>query len=279
MKKVLLLVALAFGISSSYAQLSTRENDVWVEKFGARPVKGDMALTFAIGTNKDSSTAGLYSGNLLRAGDLLTFKKYLEDDMAFRLGVRLYKQSGKSVGTSLDSSALNVVSPQTTFENEIKRNSREFVIVPGVEKHFNAGNIFDVYTGADLYLGFKKDRSIDNKTTNTTPNKTVSNTTMTTKNSIVGLGWIVGFNIFVAQLPISVGLEYGLNAKWNIGGKTKVETEQTVGDKTESIEYFTQEKDAAGAQDNAKYKELKKSNFGMDTNQNVRLAINIYFGK
>ena len=36
MKKVLLLVALAFGVSSSYAQLSTRENDASVEKLGAR---------------------------------------------------------------------------------------------------------------------------------------------------------------------------------------------------------------------------------------------------
>ena len=279
MKKILLLVALAFGMSTSYAQLSTRENDASVEKIGARPVKGDMALTFAIGTGKDSSTASLYKGNLLGAGDLLTFKKYMEDDMAFRFGVRLYKKSAKSAGTSLDSSGLNPVFQNTLFENEMKTNKREIAIVPGVEKHFNAANVFDVYTGLDLYLGLKKEQTVSNTTTKTSPTQDVNNLKMTTKNNVIGLGWIVGFNIFVAQLPISVGLEYGLNAKWNLGGKTKVEQEKTVGDHTESVEYFTQETDAAGNQDAAKYKDLKKRSFGMDTNQNVRLAVNIFFGK
>lgn len=270
MKKVLLLVALAFGFSSSYAQLSTRENDASVEKLGARPVKGDMALTFAIGTGKDSATASLYKGNLLGAGDLLTFKKYLEDDMAFRLGVRLFKKSSTTKGVSADSSGFNT-QPQF-FEYNYKSNKREYIIVPGIEKHFNAGNIFDVYTGADLYLGFKK--TVENKDdikTNRAGDSQKSK--MTTKNTVAGLGWIVGFNVFVAQLPISVGLEYGLNAKWDIGGKTKNEMESKVNGTTTSAEYFTLEGD------NRQYDKVSKRSFGMDTNQNVRLAVNIYFGK
>ena len=74
-------------------------------------------------------------------------------------------------------------------------------------------------------------------------------------------------------MPISIGLEYGLNAKWNLGGKTRNEVEQTVGGETKSDDYFTREND------NTKYKKLKSRSFGMDTNQNVRLAVNIYFGK
>ncbi len=275
MKKVLLLVALAFGVSSSYAQLSTRENDATVEKIGARPVKGDMALTFAIGTGKDSATASLYKGNLLGAGDLLTFKKYLEDDMAFRLGVRLYKKSSTIKGTSADSTAFSNPGGPEFFEYSNKMNKREYIIVPGVEKHFNAGNIFDVYTGADLYLGFKKEVSnIDNIKTNRAGDS--NKTKLTTKNSIVGLGWIVGFNVFVAQLPISVGLEYGLNAKWDIGGKTKHEVESKVGSVSSSAEFFTYEGDP---NQDRQYSKLGKRSFGMDTNQNVRLAVNIYFGK
>ncbi len=269
MKKVLLLVALAFGVSSSYAQLSTRENDATVEKYGARPVKGDMALTFAAGTGKDSATASLYKGNLLGAGDLLTFKKYLSDDMAFRLGVRLKKKSSTTKGVSADSSAL--VTPEF-FEYSLKKNEREYIVVPGIEKHFNAGNIFDVYTGADLYLGFKKSVSNDDKIkTNRAGDSNKTKTT--TRNSVVGLGWIVGFNVFVAQLPISIGLEYGLNAKWDIGGKTRNEIETKSGGVTASADYFTLEGDTR------KYDKVGKRSFGMDTNQNVRLAVNIYFGK
>jgi len=278
MKKVLLLVALAFGVSSSYAQLSTRENDASVEKLGARPVKGDMALTFAIGTGKDSATASLYKGNLLGAGDLLTFKKYLEDDLAFRLGVRLYKKSSAIKGVSADSTAFSNLNQQgqvEQFEYNYKMNKREYIIVPGIEKHFNAGNIFDVYTGADLYLGFKKEVS-NNDDIKLNRAGDSQKTKLTTKNTIAGLGWIVGFNVFVAQLPISVGLEYGLNAKWDIGGKTKHEVETKTSAGSSSAEFFTYEGDKNA---NRQYSKLGKRSFGMDTNQNVRLAVNIYFGK
>ena len=275
MKKILLLVALAFGVSSSYAQLSTRENDASVEKLGARPVKGDMALTFAIGTGKDSSTASLYKGNLLGAGNLLTFKKYIADDMAFRLGVRLYKKSSTIKGISADSTAFSNGGVPEFFEYTYKKNDREYIIVPGIEKHFNAGNIFDVYTGADLYLGFKK-MSSNNDDIKTNRAGDSKKEKLTTKNAVVGLGWIVGFNVFVAQLPISIGLEYGLNAKWDLGGKTKHEVENSTGGVSTSAEFFTYEADpAAGRQ----YDKLSKRSFGMDTNQNVRLAVNIYFGK
>ena len=274
MKKVLLLVALAFGVSSSYAQLSTRENDASVEKLGARPVKGDMALTFAIGTGKDSATASLYKGNLLGAGDLLTFKRYLEDDVALRFGVRLYKKSSTTKGVSADSTAFSVLNGGQVdqFEYNYKSNKREYIIVPGLEKHFNAGNIFDVYTGADLYLGFKKEvQNNDDIKLNRAGDSNKEK--LTTKNTVVGLGWIVGFNVFVAQLPISVGLEYGLNAKWDIGGKTKHEVENKVGGTSASAEFYTLEGDTR------QYDKVSKRSFGMDTNQNVRLAVNIYFGK
>lgn len=275
MKKVLLLVALAFGVSSSYAQLSTRENDASVEKLGARPVKGDMALTFAIGTGKDSATASLYKGNLLGAGDLLTFKRYLEDDVALRFGIRLYKKSSTTKGVSADSSAfsvLNQVGQVDQFEYNYKSNKREYIIVPGIEKHFNAGNIFDVYTGADLYLGFKKTVQ-NNDDVKLNRQGDSQKEKLTTKNTVAGLGWIIGFNVFVAQLPISVGLEYGLNAKWDIGGKTKHEVENKIAGTSASAEFYTLEGDAR------QYDKVSKRSFGMDTNQNVRLALNIYFGK
>jgi hypothetical protein len=38
------------------------------------------------------------------------------------------------------------------------------MIVPGIEKHFSNSNIFDVYTGADLFLGFGKDKEVSSTT-------------------------------------------------------------------------------------------------------------------
>ena len=110
--------------------------------------------------------------------------------------------------------------------------------------------------------------------------------TRTTNTRIVGFGLFTGFNVFIAELPISVGLEYGLTGKWIFGGKTKVEMEQTIDafDFDESSEWYEQEEDAFGNDDlnlnglDQQYSELSRRQFLVNTNHNVRLNIHIYFG-
>ena len=294
MKKKLLSIALALVTTCSFAQLSERENDATMVKLGARPQAGDMSLTFGfdLGGTLDSNQAdaSLFTGNFLAKGDFLTFKWYKSDDIVIRVALRLSKHSEKLSGDVMDSSA--VASNQFIFGGtyESKTMKREYVLVPGIEKHFSSSNIFDVYAGADLYLGFGKEDSISNRTYGKVwsnpmpppPNVPLTPTgdedlwQATTSNTIVGIGGVVGFNMFIGHLPISIGLEYGLNMKWTMGGKTEWTHSQIIGgNEVEGDNTWFEDADGATS---LKFKDgMKKSKFDMDTNQDVRAVINIYF--
>lgn len=270
MKKTILFVALLGIASAASAQLSTRENQDTRYKFGGRPVAGDMALTFGLTINNASfgtdadSTRSISVWNRLGRGNLITVKKFIQDDVAVRAGLRLYRDS-RSVKGELDSTAQlgNVLS-----EVEYKNSTREYMLVPGIEKHFSSSNIFDVYVAGDLYLGFGRDKSINSQTDR--QSHTVS-TTMTTPYTIVGLGGVIGFNVFVLDLPVSLGVEYGLSAFWQLGNKTKVEVEEANGD---SYEYYTVPNDPFVHNG---YSSVKQKYMTMNTNDQVRIVANIYF--
>jgi len=285
MKKKLLSIALALVTTCSFAQLSERENDATMIKLGARPQAGDMSLTFGYDAggllDSNDADAQLFTGNFFAKGDFLTFKWYKSDDMVVRVGLRLSKHSNKLSGDILDSSA--VAGNQFNFGGsmESKTMAREYVIVPGIEKHFSSSNIFDVYAGGDLYLGFGKEDSVVNRTYGKGNNFGFDNGDKdewqaTTSNTIMGIGGVVGFNVFIAHLPISLGLEYGLNMKWTMGGKTQWTHAQTVQGTT--VEGAQTWQEAADGSSSLKFKDgMKKSKFDMDTNQDVRAVLNIYF--
>lgn len=284
MKKSILLLALAMGISAgSYAQLTTRENESSVEKLGGRPQAGDMSFTFGLPLSRaegDSgkSSAHLFNLNNLKTGELLTFKYYRTDNVAYRLGLRIYSNNVKTHGTGLDS--VDVVNAGGSYNQAYNVSTakdadidRKIELVPGIEKHFSPANFFDAYLGADLYLGVgtkKKVSEVEYK------NNDHYNMTSSTPNTTVGLGGVAGFNIFVAHLPISLGLEWGWNAKWEFNGKTKVKYDNQVGTTTSSGDYVVLDNDPNGSQ---YYSKAGKKFFNADTNADVRIVANIYFGK
>jgi hypothetical protein len=280
MKKSVLLIALAFGVSNVFAQLSTRENDASVEKIGARPKAGDMAFVFGMPISSDSGKAKLFDGNALKSGNVLTYKWYKTDDMVIRVGIRLMNENLVTKGTDVDSTAYFNITGSTAWplESEVKMKTKKcmYELVPGVEKHFLASNIFDAYAGADLYLGFGRDlttTNVDYRVTGDHNYKTTKTPTTT-----VGLGVITGFNVFIAHLPVSLGLEYGWNAKWVFGGIDKVKTDVKAGTVSYQEEY---RQDTSGDPGTATgtYSKLKKREFNAETNQDVRIVLHIYFGK
>lgn len=296
MKKTLLVISmLALGASSVMAQgLSTRENEAIVAKLGARPVAGDAALNFVIplvGLNaNDGTQAGLFDGNMLGSGDLLTFKYYHTDNFVLRAGVRLDANNDRMSGDALnDIASDNELAAGDITRREMINQDRSYVLALGFEHHFSNSNIFDVYTGADLLVGFDKMRNtleteyllVDNPSDFLTRELKTTQTNST----IVGLGWVVGWNTFIAQLPISVGIEYGLSMKWLLGGRTKVTDERNIYNasdgeqQTYAIEYYTDDHpdfvDING--EGTGFSDLSKRGFNMDTNQNVRLTFQFYF--
>ena len=271
MKKTVLSFALLGICSLASAQLSTRENQDTRYKFGARPVKGDMALVFGYDLSKPEfgdSTREVSGWNGFMRGNLITVKKFIQDDVAIRAGLRLTRSS-RSIKGEVDSTQFIQA---TLSEFEYKSSSREYMLVPGIEKHFSSSNIFDVYVGGDLFLGFGRDRSVESYTFRDTDNNDIHK--MTTPYTIVGLGGVIGVNVFVLDLPVAVGVEYGLSAFWQMGNKTKHEVESG----TDAYEYYTVGNDpntAGGA--NLQYSSVKQKYMTMNSNDQVRLVLNIYF--
>lgn len=265
MKKTVLSMALLGVCSIASAQLSTRENDDTRYKLGARPVAGDYALTFGVGIN--NTTVGgrdIPAWNLFGRGNLITGKKFIADDMAVRAGIRLFRDSRTLTG-SLDSTE-NIINDLS--EVEFRSTERQYMFVPGIEKHFSNSNIFDVYTAADLYLGFGRDKDV---TSTTNRRGQTEAETATTPYTLVGLGGVIGVNVFVIDLPISVGIEYGISAFWKLGDRTTVEVEEADGD---TYEYQTVSDDPFGG---LQYSDAKQRYMTMDTNDQVRLVLNIFF--
>ncbi len=285
MKKGILSITLALLVTCSFAQLSERENDATMVKLGARPQSGNLALTFGYNLggaiDDNDADASLFTGNFFAKGDFLTFKYFQSDDLAIRFALRLSKHSNKLKGTGLTDSTgyYDGANNSSVTEDFNKTNEREYVFVPGIEKHFSTSNIFDVYMGADLYLGFGKE---DSTSETTFSNGDFVKYKHKKSNTIIGIGGIVGFNIFIAHLPISIGLEYGLNLKWTLGGRYKVEESYKVGSNSEDVKYQVDQQPTAGpnlSTSPTRYSKLKKSKFDMDTNQDVRLVLNLYFAQ
>lgn len=270
MKKTILSFALLGLCSVASAQLSTRENQDTRYKFGGRPVAGDMALVFGIalgGDNvdfQDGSAETNTAWNRLGRGNLLTFKKFIDNDFAIRAGIRLQRDS-RAIKGEVDSTEFIQAD---LAEFEYKESTREYMLAPGIEKHFSNSNIFDVYTAADLYLGFGKDKDV---TSVTNRRGQTSAETATTPYTMVGLGGVIGVSAFVVDLPISVGLEYGIGAFWKLGDRTKVEVEEADGT---TYEYQTVSDDPFGG---LEYNSAKQKYMTMDTNNQVRLVVNIFF--
>ena len=239
MKRVFLLTALAVGsIGISNAQY--------------KPAAGERTL--------EVNFAPL-GGTPVSIGGI-KYRSFSSETTAFRVGVFL--------GFSNTTKVTQDENSQTQMlELKEKNGSTTISLQPGIEKHFSSSNIFDVYAAGDLYLGFGRDKSV-NSQTNTDGD--VTSTTQTTPYTIVGLGGVIGVNVFVLDLPVSVGVEYGLSAFWQLGNRTKVEVETP----DESYEYFTVANDPFSLQGQA-YTSLKQKYMTMNTNDQVRIVANIYF--
>ncbi len=139
---------------------------------------------------------------------------------------------------------------------------------------FKYTNIFDVYTGTDLVIGKSKEL---NQQDETYINDYFSNYKSRTSYFAFGITPFVGLNVFVLDLPISLGIEYGFNALWKFGGATKVEStiKDASGEKTTT--YYSQETDADGNEDPLNYSSLSKRNVSINSVNNLRLTLNIYF--
>lgn len=268
--KLTMLFVFIFS-SVSFAQLSQRENDPATYKIGTRPIAGNMA--FYVGL--DAKTIG----DLLKKKDdsdqqlttktnfpLVNVKYYIDNNTVFRVGLSINKD--KSVFKGKD--AVDTTGNESV-ESKSKTVTSEYLLIPAIEKHFNTNNFLDAYVGAQALIGFVKDR---HDTTDVRANNDSYKEVRRGNSPVYGLGGFIGIQAFIADLPLAVGLEYGIVGKGYLSNKYKTEVETTVGGTTTTT-------NSVSTPSNDSYNGLyqKGSSREFEINNMVRVTLNYFFTK
>jgi hypothetical protein len=260
-----LIILLFFAVSlTGYSQLSDRVNSPSTFKVGTRPLQGNYGLYFGLAYNEieywfdhDLEYTGL---------PIISLKYYLTDNNVIRVGIQTSRTSEKAKGTVdplVNGSGI-------TEKNSVDVNSK-FLFSPGFEHHFTSSNILDVYVGALLPLGWKSEKYVDDESyTGGNYNKyTRSYMSLT-----YGYEAFVGVQAFVADLPLAVGLDFGVAGLGHLGTKYKHEVKSKVGAVTTNQTFYsTDQNPLAGVG----YKDLSASDSKFQGN--IRITLTYYFKK
>jgi hypothetical protein len=111
------------------------------------------------------------------------------DNIEYRLGIEWWKKSTSSKDKRGDKS----------IESSLSESS--FMFYPGLAYHFNNKNLLDVYVGGELPIGIAG-ASYD-----------TGDTDEGATNFRVGLGAFIGLQAYLANLPIALGVEYGISTQ------------------------------------------------------------------
>ena len=264
MKKIYYLITalIVSGIftMSLQAQLSDRVNSPSTLNDGTRPVSGNMG--FFIGASVNDVQNWLNDLVGFEGLPLMNLKYYLSSDLVARASIeaRKYKviEQGDMDGT------INL-GQNRRVDNHIES---ELFITPGVEKHFASSNIGDAYVGAGLPLGVIRSKD---KVENEYDGGDYDRTKTTRRTLVYGLDVFFGMQIFIADLPIAVGAEFGLSGLGHMGNKYKSEYEASAGGVSTSQTVYTVNDTGFGYQ----YSKLKSNDF--DLSGNVTFTFSYFF--
>ncbi|MBI4945943.1 MAG: hypothetical protein HY840_06035 [Bacteroidetes bacterium] len=253
----------------SYAQLSDRQNNPGKFKIGTRPVAGNLGFMIG-GSMSDFKTLikGDSSKNTL---PLLALKYYKSDSQVWRLGVKATKNSTVRKG-KIDTTGNYLMGLPTSVSKDSVTMTSEFLLYPGIEKHFLSSNIFDAYLAASLPLGFLREKQINNEDIGNTTSD-YSHHKMSKMSLIYGIEAFFGIQAFIADLPLALGLEMGVSGIGYRGEKYKHKDEESNLGVATNQTYYTYKDDPM----NAKYSSLKSNSY--ELKGSVRLTLSYYFAK
>ena len=201
--KLLLAFLIAVGSTlAANAQITTGEPTSKVIRTGNRAEGGDFGLY--IGTTSSMFRNVFNDDVTMTPLPLINFKFMTSDNFELRIGLEAY-----SLKETLEGD-INAIT------SEIQKYGQNTVLLyPGFAYHFSRLNILDVYVGAELPLGWDASKvyAAAEKYEN-----------VTTKNSFVlGLGAFIGLQAYIADLPLALGVEYGISSRLDAGLKYKNE--------------------------------------------------------
>jgi len=252
------LVFICICALPSYAQITTGEPSAKTIRTGNRAEKGCFGLYVGAKTSMfkdlfDSKTS-------VSALPLLNFKYMASNKTEIRLGFEWYQTSEKIKGDA------KTGEDSTTAVTNKDRQS-DVIFYPGIAYHFGRLNIFDVYVGAELPLGWNNARQ-----SAATAGEKGYSSTVTKRSFVIGLGAFVGIQAYIANLPLALGIEYGISSRFDTGLKYKYE--YTADNKTQT--YYSPDLDSFERLDtSSQFTKLaaKKGTIGSQ----VRLTLTYYF--
>ncbi len=211
MIKKLFLFAFVLGMTTiANAQISTGETSSKVIRTGNRAQAGNFGIylgaTSEIMKNIGSSTK-------FDAIPMINLKYMKTDQLEYRLGFEWYDK----------------YESENTFsgeDDEIKHSTTnsesKFMFYPGFAYHFSPKNLLDVYVGAELPIGFGtlgRHEYLEGVPEGNTEEDSFQEkdyrTGHTGKVFRMGVGAFIGLQAYVANLPIAIGVEYGVSTLYN----------------------------------------------------------------
>ena len=199
MKKVLLAFAILCGIAAQ-AQISTGESTAQVIRTGNRADKGDFGLY--LGLTSDIVKGVFEKDASFSALPLINLKYMVTDKVEARLGFEWWAKN---------TSASNVDEDHEWVSKDVNKENN-IMFYPGIAYHFNRSNILDVYVGGELPIG-GAGISQYMKYNNDEEENEHGHYTATQFN--VGLGAFIGLQAYICNLPLAIGLEYGVSCLYS----------------------------------------------------------------
>ncbi|MBR5377797.1 MAG: hypothetical protein IK135_01615 [Bacteroidales bacterium] len=214
MKKVFITMALCMAfVGLAQAQLSEGETYASRIVTGNRPQAGDWGLYFGPSL---SEVKDLLDSEIQVSGfPLINLKYYATDNLEIRAGIQYAGKTTKAQGNYNEEYYLDDEEIVKSIPLTDNFYSRAFRVSPGIAYHFSPKNILDVYVGAAIPVGVDAQKSVyetqdymyedENLVSRNHKNNSYYNS------FVLGLNAFIGLQAFVADLPLSIGFEYGLS--------------------------------------------------------------------
>ena len=203
MKHKLLIALALLGSVVAQAQITTGENSSQVIRTGNRADKGDFGIYLGATSNMMKD---LFDGDTkISALPLINLKYMVTDKVEARLGFEWYAKNQFSSSKNNDHE----------WEGTMVDRENKVMFYPGIAYHFNKSNILDVYVGGELPIGgaglasytkYNEDLYKGEKDKHAHNSATQFN---------IGLGAFIGLQAYICNLPLAIGLEYGVSCQYN----------------------------------------------------------------
>lgn len=254
--RLFIITTLILGSISAHSQLLERESVQRKIVSGTRPVQGNFG--FFIGPSVVELQEIFDDEISVRGFPLMGFKYYLTDNIELRLQSQIYGTKEESQGTLTNNIGLE--------DNVDKETYYRFM--PSAQYHFNSNNFLDTYVGFGFIIGSEVDEILTTQKVNLSGDFVAER--FRQQAFVFGYNINFGLQAFVADLPISLGVEAGIRSERKSGLEFEGTSQTSVGGVINEQTFFTKERDADLRFDSL---ESSESEIGAD----VRFIISYYF--